>query len=47
MVFWLGGHFVLREAFTIGTLVAFRLPDPAVWALMALTNARVDFATPW
>ena len=46
MVFWLGGHFVLREAFTIGTLVAFtgyltQLYGP----LMALTNARVDFAT--
>ena len=46
MVFWLGGHFVLREAFTVGTLVAFtgyltQLYGP----LMALTNARVDFAT--
>ena len=46
MVFWLGGHFVLQGAFTIGTLVAFtgylaNLYGP----LMALTNARVDFAT--
>lgn len=46
MVFWLGGQLVLREAFTIGTLVAFtgylaNLYGP----LMALTNARVDFAT--
>jgi ATP-binding cassette subfamily B protein len=46
MVFWLGGHLVLRGAFTVGTLVAFtgylvQLYGP----LMALTNARVDFAT--
>ena len=46
LVFWLGGHLVLRGAFTIGTLVAFtgylaNLYGP----LMALTNARVDFAT--
>ncbi|MGH2620342.1 MAG: ABC transporter ATP-binding protein [Anaerolineales bacterium] len=46
MVFWLGGHLVLGGAFTIGTLVAFtgylaNLYGP----LMALTNARVDFAT--
>jgi ATP-binding cassette subfamily B protein len=46
MVFWLGGHFVLRGAFSVGTLVAFtgyltQLYGP----LMALTNARVDFAT--
>lgn len=46
LVFWLGGHLVLRSTFTIGTLVAFtgyltQLYGP----LMALTNARVDFAT--
>ncbi len=46
LVFWLGGHLVLGGAFTIGTLVAFtgylaNLYGP----LMALTNARVDFAT--
>lgn len=46
LVFWLGGVLVVRGAFTIGTLVAFtayltRLYGP----LMALTNARVDFAT--
>ena len=46
LVFWLGGHLALRGAFTIGTLVAFtgylaNLYGP----LMALTNARVDFAT--
>jgi ATP-binding cassette subfamily B protein len=46
LVFWLGGHLVLDGVFTIGTLVAFtgylaNLYGP----LMALTNARVDFAT--
>jgi ATP-binding cassette subfamily B protein len=46
LVFWLGGHLTLQGAFTIGTLVAFtgylrNLYGP----LMALTNARVDFAT--
>jgi ATP-binding cassette subfamily B protein len=46
LVYWLGGHLVLRGAFTIGTIVAFstyltRLYRP----LTALTNARVEFAT--
>ena len=46
LVFWLGGYLVIVDIFTIGTLVAFtaylaRLYGP----LMALTNARVDFAT--
>jgi len=46
LVFWLGGHLVLRGTFTIGTIVAFstyltRLYRP----LTALTNARVEFAT--
>ena len=46
MVYWLGGHLVLRGAFTIGTIVAFstyltRLYGP----LTALTNARIEFAT--
>ena len=46
LVFWLGGHLVLRGAFTIGTIVAFssyltRMYGP----LTALTNARVEFAT--
>lgn len=46
MVFLFGGHLVLGGNFTIGTLVAFtgylaNLYGP----LMALTNARVEFAT--
>lgn len=45
VIFWVGGHLVLRGEFTIGTIVAFgtyinRLYDP----LMALTNAQVQFA---
>lgn len=46
LVFWIGGHLVLRGTFTIGTIIAFgnyltQLYGP----LAALTNARVDFAT--
>jgi ATP-binding cassette subfamily B protein len=46
LVFWLGGHLVLRGAFTVGTIIAFgtylgKLYGP----ISALTNARVDFAT--
>ena len=46
IVYWLGGHLVLRGEFTIGTIVAFstylsRLYRP----LTALTNARVQFAS--
>jgi ATP-binding cassette, subfamily B, bacterial len=46
LVFWAGGHLVLRGAFTIGTIVAFvsylgQLYGP----LAALTNAPVEFAT--
>lgn len=46
LVFLVGGHLVLKGAFTIGTIVAFstylgRLYGP----LTAMTNARVDLAT--
>ena len=46
LVYWLGGHLMLRGAFSIGTIVAFsayltRLYRP----LTALTNARIEFAT--
>ncbi len=45
VVFWVGGHLVLRGEFTIGTIVAFgnylmQLYGP----LMSLTNAPVEFA---
>ena len=46
LVFWAGGHFVLRGTFTIGTIVAFTAYLRELYGpLMALTNIRVDFAT--
>jgi ATP-binding cassette subfamily B protein len=46
LVFWAGGLFVLRGAFTIGTIVAFTAYLRELYGpLMALTNVRVDFAT--
>jgi len=46
LVFWVGGHLVLRGAFTIGTIVAFSVYLRDLYGpLMALTNARVEFAT--
>ena len=46
MVFWLGGYLVIVDVFTIGTLVAFTAYLANLYGpLMALTNARVDFAT--
>jgi ATP-binding cassette subfamily B protein len=46
LVFWVGGHLVLRGAFSIGTIVAFSAYLASLYGpLMALTNARVDFAT--
>lgn len=46
LVFWLGGHFVLQGAFTIGTIVAFATYLAQLYGpISALINARVDFAT--
>lgn len=46
LVFWVGGHFVLQGAFTIGTIVAFTAYLRELYGpLMALSNVRVDFAT--
>jgi ATP-binding cassette subfamily B protein len=46
VIFWLGGHFVLQGIFTIGTIVAFSAYIRDLYGpLMAMTNARVDFAT--
>lgn len=46
LIFWLGGHLVLRGAFTIGTIVAFTAYIAQLYGpLMALTNVRVEFAT--
>jgi ATP-binding cassette subfamily B protein len=46
LVFWAGGHLVLRGVFTIGTIVAFSSYLRQVYQpLTALTNARVEFVT--
>jgi ATP-binding cassette subfamily B protein len=46
LIYWVGGHLVLREAITVGTIVAFaaylvRLYRP----ISALSNVQVEFAT--
>ena len=46
LVFWLGGHLVLRGTFTIGTIIAFGTYLGQLYGpLTALSNARVEFAT--
>lgn len=46
LVYWVGGHLVLAETFTIGTIVAFGAFLTQLYGpLQALTNAPVDFAT--
>jgi ATP-binding cassette subfamily B protein len=46
LVFWVGGHLVLSGVFTIGTIVAFSAYLRDLYGpLMAMTNARVEFAT--
>jgi ATP-binding cassette, subfamily B, bacterial len=46
LVYWLGGHLVLRGVFTIGTIVAFASYLTQLYgSLQGLTNAPVDFAT--
>ena len=45
VVFWVGGHLVLRGEFTIGTIVAFGTYLSQMYGpLMSLTNAQVQFA---
>ncbi len=45
VVFWVGGHLVLRGEFTIGTIVAFGTYLTQLYGpLMNLTNAQVQFA---
>ncbi len=46
LIYWAGGHLVLRGAFTVGTIVAFaaylaRLYGP----ISALSNVQIEFAT--
>jgi ATP-binding cassette subfamily B protein len=46
LVYWLGGHLVLRGVFTIGTIVAFSQYLTQLYtSLQALTNTPVEFAT--
>ena len=46
LVFWVGGHLVLRGTFTVGTIIAFGTYLTQLYGpLTALTNARVEFAT--
>ncbi len=46
LVFWMGGHMVLRGALTLGTIVAFSSYLRRVYQpLTALSNARVEFVT--
>ncbi len=46
LVYWLGGHLVLRGVFTVGTIVAFTAYLGQLYgALQGLTNAPVSFAT--
>jgi ATP-binding cassette subfamily B protein len=45
LVFWAGGHLVIRDVFTIGTIVAFTSYLAQLYGPMAsLTNARVELA---
>jgi ATP-binding cassette, subfamily B, bacterial len=46
MVFWAGGHLVLRDALTVGTIIAFSSYLSQLYRpLSALANAQVEFAT--
>ncbi len=46
LVFWVGGHYVLRDALTVGTIIAFSSYLGRVYQpLTALANAQVEFAT--
>ena len=46
LVYWIGGHLVIQQAFTVGTIVAFGTYLTQLYGpLQALTNAPVDFAT--
>jgi ATP-binding cassette subfamily B protein len=46
LVYWIGGHLVLRGVFSIGTIVAFSSYLAQLYtALQRLTNAPVDFVT--
>lgn len=45
VVYWVGGHLVLRQEFTVGTIVAFSVYLTQLYGpLMTLTNAPIEFA---
>ena len=45
VVYWVGGHLVLNDAFTVGTIVAFGAYLTQLYGpLMSITNAPVEFA---
>ena len=46
VVFWFGGHMILRGVFTVGTLVAFGAYLTQLYGpLSSISNAHVEFAT--
>ncbi len=46
VVFWAGGHMILRGVFTVGTIVAFGAYLTQLYGpLSAISNAHVEFAT--
>jgi ATP-binding cassette subfamily B protein len=46
VVFWIGGHMVLRGVFTVGTIVAFGAYLTQLYGpLTSISNAHVEFAT--
>ncbi len=46
LVFWAGGHLVLRDVLTVGTIIAFSSYLRQIYQpLSALANAQVEFAT--
>ncbi len=46
VVFWVGGHMILRDVFTVGTIVAFGAYLTQLYGpLSSISNAHVEFAT--
>lgn len=46
VVFWMGGHLVLRGTFTVGTIVAFGAYLTQLYGpLSSISNAHIEFAT--
>lgn len=46
VVFWIGGHMILRGVFTVGTIVAFGAYLTQLYGpLTSISNAHVEFAT--